>query len=159
MSATYPHQSPATYGAGYLHTQARVTCYGLERWINIAVISSICHDYVVCSNSWQFRPCILSLLSAHSISMRFAQIASRSQLLNNRISHHSQQFNLLRMQLFFAAAVAYKSCVPRSERLQCWQRPAPPPSAPQSLLPPPLPPVLPLRLEVRTWVGRVCSGF
>ena len=66
---------------------------GLERWIKIAVMSSICHDYVVCSNSWQFRPFILSLLSEHSISMRFAQIAMRARLHHNHIGHRSQEFN------------------------------------------------------------------
>ena len=42
-----------------------MACYGLERWSKIAVMSSTCHDYVVCSNSWQFRLWILSLLTAH----------------------------------------------------------------------------------------------
>jgi hypothetical protein len=61
-------------------------CHGLALWIKIVEMSSICHDYVVCSNSWQFRPWILSLLSAHSFSMRFsyadlaARAESRSQL-------------------------------------------------------------------------------
>ena len=108
---------------------------GLERWIKIAVMSSICHDYVVCSNSWQFRPCILSLLSAHSISMRFAQIATRARLYRH-VGHRSQEFNLFRLQLFFATTVAWSSCVTCVERLQCWQRSAPRPSALQSLLPP-----------------------
>ena len=111
---------------------------GLERWIKIAVMSSICHDYVVCSNSWQFRPCILSLLSAHSISMRFAQIATRARL-HHHIGHRSQEFNLFRLQLFFATTVAWSSCVTCVERLQCWQRSAPRPSALQALLPPPPP--------------------
>ena len=108
---------------------------GLERWIKIAVMSSICHDYVVCSNSWQFRPCILSLLSAHSISMRFAQIATRARLYRH-VGHRSQEFNLFRLQLFFATTVAWSSCVTCVERLQCWQRSAPRPSALQALLPP-----------------------
>ena len=42
-----------------------MACYGLERWSKIAVMSSTCHDYVVCCNSWQFRLWILSLLTAH----------------------------------------------------------------------------------------------
>ena len=101
-------------------------------------MSSICHDYVVCSNSWQFRPCILSLLSAHSISMRFAQIATRARLYRH-VGHRSQEFNLFRLQLFFATTVAWSSCVTCVERLQCWQRSAPRPSALQALLPPPPP--------------------
>ena len=113
----------------------------LERWIKIAVMSSICHDYVVCSNSWQFRPCILSLLSAHSISMRFAQIATRARLYHH-VGHRSQEFNLFRLQLFFATTVAWSSCVTYVERLQCRQRSAPRPSALQALLPPPPPPAL-----------------
>jgi hypothetical protein len=51
-----------------------MACYTLAHWIKIVEMSSICHDYVVCSNSWQFRPWILSLLIAHSFSMRFTQI-------------------------------------------------------------------------------------
>jgi hypothetical protein len=49
-------------------------CYGRAHWIKIVAMSSMCHDYVVRSNSWQFRPLILSLLSAYSFSMRFTQI-------------------------------------------------------------------------------------
>ena len=91
---------------------------GLERWIKIAVMSSICHDYVVGSNSWQFRPCILSLLSAHSISMRFAQIATRARL-HHHIGQRSQEFNLLRLQLLFAVTIAWSSRVTCVKRLQC----------------------------------------
>jgi hypothetical protein len=70
-----------------------MACYGLERWIKIEVRASTCHDYAVCSNSWQFRLWIPSLLTAHSALRR-----SRSQL--HHISHRSQEFNLIRLQLF-----------------------------------------------------------
>ena len=46
-----------------------VACYGLEDWIQIVEMSSIRHDYVVRGNSWQFRPWIISLLSAHSSAL------------------------------------------------------------------------------------------
>jgi hypothetical protein len=45
--------------------------YGPERWIGITKMSSLCLDYVVFSNSWLFRSWMLSLISAHSIFMRY----------------------------------------------------------------------------------------
>ena len=44
----------------------------------------------------------------HSISTRCAQIASHLQL-HHRISHRSQEFNLFRLHLFYAATVACTS--------------------------------------------------
>jgi hypothetical protein len=44
----------------------------------------------------------------HSISTRCAQIASHSQL-HYHISHRSQEFNLFRLHLFYAATVACSS--------------------------------------------------
>ena len=44
----------------------------------------------------------------HSISTRCAQIASHSQL-HHHISHRSQEFNLFRLHLFYAATVACTS--------------------------------------------------
>jgi hypothetical protein len=58
----------------------------------------------------------LSLLSELSISMRFAQIASRARL-HHHIGHRSQEFNLFRLQLLFAATVAWSSRVTFVERL------------------------------------------
>ena len=53
-----------------------MACYGLERWSKIAVMSSRCHDYVVCSNSWQFRLWILSLLTAHGALRTLSHVHS-----------------------------------------------------------------------------------
>ena len=52
--------------------------YVLERWIKIEVMASSCHDYAVCSNSWQFslRLWIFSLLTAHRALRRLPQIHS-----------------------------------------------------------------------------------
>ena len=53
-----------------------MACYGLERWSKIAVMSSTCHDYVVCCNSWQFRLWILSLLTAHGALRTLSHVHS-----------------------------------------------------------------------------------
>ena len=45
----------------------------------------------------------------HSISTRCAQIASAHLQLHHRISHRSQEFNLLRLHLIYAATVACTS--------------------------------------------------
>ena len=55
--------------ANLLQAWADQERYGLEDWIQIVEMSSICHDYVVRGNSWQFRPWIISLLSAHSSAL------------------------------------------------------------------------------------------
>jgi hypothetical protein len=53
-----------------------MACYGLECWSKIAVMSSRCHDYVVCSNSWQFRLWTLSLLTAHGALRTLSHVHS-----------------------------------------------------------------------------------
>ena len=52
--------------------------YGLERRIKIEVMASSCHDYAVCSISWQFRLWlwILSLLTAHGALRRLPHVHS-----------------------------------------------------------------------------------
>ena len=54
------------------------------------------HEYSHCS------------VRTHSISTRCAQIASHSQL-HHHISHRSQEFNLFKLHLFYAATVACTS--------------------------------------------------
>ena len=49
---------------------------GLECWSKIAVMSSRCHDYVVCSNSWQFRLWTRSLLTAHGALRTLSHVHS-----------------------------------------------------------------------------------
>jgi hypothetical protein len=62
-------------GAGRVKSSI-MACYSLERWIEIAIRASSCHDYAVCSNSWQFRLWILSLLTAHSALRRLPHVHS-----------------------------------------------------------------------------------
>ena len=50
----------------------------------------------------------LTAQCAHSISTRCVQIASHSQL-HHHISHRSQEFNLSRLHMFYAATVACSS--------------------------------------------------
>ena len=73
-----------------------MACYGLKRWIKIALMSYTCQNYVVRSNSWQFRPCTLSLRAHTTSRCRLSQIASQ---LHHIIRHDSQEFDLFRLQL------------------------------------------------------------
>ena len=60
-------------------------------------MSSTCQNYVVRSNSWQFRPWTLSL-RAHTASRCPFALAVASQL-HHIIRHHSQEFDPFRLQL------------------------------------------------------------
>ena len=85
-----------------------VACYGLEDWIQILEMSSIRHDYVVRGNSWQFRPWIISLLSAHSSALTaLSRLAQAQNNLAARAESRSQlpQSSQPGVQLFQAPAV------------------------------------------------------
>ena len=60
-------------GAGRVNSGI-MACYGLKRWIKIALMSYTCQNYVVRSKSWQFRPWTLSL-TAHTHVDALSQIA------------------------------------------------------------------------------------
>jgi hypothetical protein len=73
----------------------RLLAYVTITWYAVTRGSSD-HGYYHCS------------VRTHSISTRCAQIASHFQL-HHRISHRSQEFNLFRLHLFYAAKVACTS--------------------------------------------------
>jgi hypothetical protein len=81
-----------------------VACYGLEDWIQIVEMSSIRHDYVVRGNSWQFRPWIISLLSAHSSAL-IARLAQNNLAARAESRSQLPQSSQPGVQLFQAPAV------------------------------------------------------
>ena len=64
-------QSSLHAGAGRVKSGI-MACSGLKRWIKIALTSSTCQNYVVCSNSWQFRRWTLSLTAHTACRYAFA---------------------------------------------------------------------------------------
>ena len=87
-----------------------MACSGLKRWIKIALTSSTCQNYVVCSNSWQFRRWTLSLTAHTACPCAFADCLT---------AHHQDSGITARSSFCSVGAAAAAGLAARLLQLVC----------------------------------------